>query len=51
MTKKVRNTVQRTCAISDLEIEEIVRKFYVKRLQKTNQKGFRAEKVIKEKKP
>ena len=41
----------RAYVISDLETEEIVRTFYVKQLQKTNQKEFRVEKIIKEKKP
>ena len=49
--EKVRNTVPRAYVISDLETEEIVRTFYVKQFQKTNQKEFRVEKVIKEKKP
>ena len=35
--------------ISDLKGEEIVGTFYVKELQKTNQKEFRVEKVIKTK--
>ena len=41
----------RAYVISDLETEEIVRTFYVKQLQKTKQKEFRVEKIIKEKKP
>ena len=36
-------------AISDLKGEEIVGTFYEKELQKTNQKEFRVEKVIKRK--
>ena len=35
--------------ISDLKGEKIVEMFYEKELQKTNQKEFRAEKVIKRK--
>ena len=38
-----------TYVISDLNGEEIVRSFYEKELQKTNQKQFRIEKVIKRK--
>ena len=49
MIKKVRNTIPWTYVISDLKGEEIVGKFYEKDLQKTNQKEFRVEKVIKKK--
>ena len=35
--------------ISDLNVEEIVGMFYKKELEKTNQKEFRVEKVIKRK--
>ena len=45
--KKIKNTVSRTYVINDLNGEEIVRTFYEKGLQKTNQKEFRIEKVIK----
>ena len=45
--KKVKNTVPWTYVISDLKGEEIVGTFYEKELQKTNQKEFRVEKVIK----
>ena len=38
-----------TYDISDLNGEEIVEMFYKKELRKTNQKLFRAEKVIKRK--
>ena len=38
-----------TYFISDLNGEEIVGKFYLKELQRTNQKEFRVEKVIKKK--
>ena len=45
--KEVKNTFARTYAINDLNGEKIIGTFYEKRLQKTNQKEFRAEKVIK----
>ena len=38
-----------TYVINDLNGEEIFRTFYEKELQKTNQKEFRLEKVIKRK--
>ena len=38
-----------TYVVNDLNNEEIFGKFYVKRFQKTNQKGFRVEQVIKRK--
>ena len=47
--KKIKNTVPWTYIISDLNGEEIVGSFYEKELQKTNQKEFRIEKVIKRK--
>ena len=46
---KIKNTVPWTYVISDLKGEETVGNFYGKELQKTNQKGFRIEKVIKRK--
>ena len=46
---KIKNTVPWTYVINDLNGEEIIGKFYEKELQKTNQKGFRIEKVIKRK--
>ena len=46
---EVKNTVPWTYAISALNGEEIVGTFYEKELQKTNQKEFRVEKVIKRK--
>ena len=49
VVKKIKNTVPRTYVISDLNGEEIVGSFYEKELQKTNQKEFRIEKVIKKK--
>ena len=39
----------RTYVISNLKSEEVVRTFYKKELQKTNQKEFRDEKLIKTK--
>ena len=44
--KKVKNNVPWTYVISGLRGEEIVGTFCKKELQKTNQKGFRVEKVI-----
>ena len=46
---KIKNTVQWTYVINDLNGEEIIVTFYEKELQKTNQKKFRIEKVIKRK--
>ena len=46
---KIKNTVPWTYAISDLNGEEITGSFYEKELQKTNQKKFRIEKVLKRK--
>ena len=45
--KKVKNTVLWTYVINDLNGEEIFGTFYERQLQKTNQKHFRIEKVIK----
>ena len=47
--KKVKNTVPWTYVINDPNGEEIVATFYLKELQKTNQKEIRIEKVIKTK--
>ena len=47
--KEVKNTVPWTYVINDLNLEEIVGTFYKKELQKTNQKEFRMESVIKRK--
>ena len=47
--KKVKNTLSWINFISDLNGEDIVGKFYEKKKQKTNQKEFRVEKVIKRK--
>ena len=49
VAKKVKNTVPWTYVLNDLNGEEIVGSFYEKGLQKTNQKEFRIEKVIKRK--
>ena len=47
--KKVENTVPWTYLISDLKGKEIFGTFYENKLQKTNQKEFRIEKIIKRK--
>ena len=47
MITKVKSTVLRTYVISDVKGEEIAEMFYEKELQKTNEKEFRIEKVIK----
>ena len=47
--KKIKNTVPWTYVINDINGEEIVGTFYKKEWQKTNQKEFRVEKVIKTK--
>ena len=47
--KKVKNTVPWAYVIHDLNGEDIVGTFYEKELQKTNQREFRIEKVIKKK--
>ena len=47
--KKVKNTVPWAYVINDLNVEEIVRAFNKKELQKTIRKEFRIEKVIKRK--
>ena len=47
--KKIKNTVPWTYVINNLNGEEIIGTFYEKELQKTNQKEFRIEKVIKKK--
>ena len=46
---KIKDTVLWTYAISDLNGEPITGSFYEKELQKTNQKEFRIEKIIKRK--
>ena len=47
--KRIKNTVPWTYVINGLNGEEIIGTFYGKELQKTNQKEFRIEKVIKSK--
>ena len=47
VVKRIKNTVPWTYVIGDLNGEEIVSSFYEKELQKTDQKEFRIEKVIK----
>ena len=48
--KKFKNSIVLwTYVIFDLKVEETVAKFYGKELQKTNQKEFRVEQVIKRK--
>ena len=47
VVNKIKNTVPWTYVINDLNDEEIIGTFYEKELQKTNQKEFRKEKVIK----
>ena len=46
---KIKNTVTWTYVINDLNCEEIIGTYYEKEVQKTNQKEFRIEKVIKRK--
>ena len=48
--KEVENTVPWTYVINHLNGEEIIGTFYEKELQKTNQKGFWINKVIKKRK-
>ena len=47
--KKVKNTVPWTYIINDFNGEEIIGTFFEKELQKTNQREFRIEKVLKRK--
>ena len=47
MIKKVKNIVSWTYVTRELNAEEIVRTFYEKELEETNQTEFRTEKVIK----
>ena len=46
---KIKNTVPWTYVINDLIDEEISGSFYEKELQKTNEKEFRIEKILKKK--
>ena len=47
VVSKVKNTVPSTYLINDLNGEEIIGTFHERKIQKTNQKEFRIEKVIK----
>ena len=49
VVSKIKNSVPWTYTINDLNGEEIIGTFYEKEQQKTNQKEFRIEKVIKRK--
>ena len=49
VVSKIENTVPRTYVTNHLNSEEIIGTFCEKDLQKTNQKEFRIEKVIKRK--
>ena len=49
VVSKIKNAVPWIFVISDLNVEKTVGSFYEKELQKTNQKEFRIEKVIKRK--
>ena len=49
VVSKIKNTVPWTSVINDLNGEEIIGTFYEKKFQKTNQKEFGIEKVIKRK--
>ena len=49
IVNKIKNKVPWAYVINDLNGEEIIGTFYEKELQKTNQKEFRMEKVIKRK--
>ena len=49
IVSKIKNTVPWTYVINYLNSEEVTGTFYEKELQRTNQKEFRIEKVIKRK--
>ena len=49
IVNKIKNTVPWTYTISELNSEQIIGSFYEKDLEKTNQKEFRIEKVLKRK--
>ena len=49
IVNKIKNTVPWTYTITDLNGEKVIGSFYEKELQKTNQKEFRIEKVLKRK--
>ena len=46
---EIKNAVPWTYVINDLNAEEIIGTFYEKELQKSNQKEFRIEKILKKK--
>ena len=46
---KIKNTVPWSYVVSDLNYEDVIRSFYEKELQKTIQKEFRIEEVLKRK--
>ena len=47
--KKIKNTLPWTYVINDINGEEIIGTFYGNELQKTDQKEFRIEKILKKK--
>ena len=49
VVRKIKNTVPWTYVIHDFNDEKIIGTFYEKELQKTSQKEFKIEKVIKRK--
>ena len=49
IVNKIKNIVPWTYTISDLNGKQIIGSFYGKELQKTNQKEFRIEKLLKRK--
>ena len=49
IVNEIKNTVPWTYTINDLNGEQIIGTFYEKELQKTNQKEFRIEKILKRK--
>ena len=49
VVSKIKNTVLWTYAVNDLNGEKITGSFHEKELQKTNQKEFKIEKVLKRK--
>ena len=49
VVKKIKNTVPWTCIVNGVNGEKIVETFYENKLEKTKQKEFRIEKVIKRK--
>ena len=49
VVNEIKNTVPWTYTINDLNSEKVIETFYEKELQKTNQKEFRIQKVLKRK--